>query len=775
MNFLLFHTVIELLTVVISLMILVVGFNTNKVESNQFLIFLGISYGFISVFDMLHILTYKGMGVFSTTSANLSVQLWIAARYVEAFSILLWSSYIYFNRKVALEKMISFYTILSILLLGSIFYWRNFPQCYIEGIGLTAFKITSEYIISTNLIISIILLVRSHKKLDKKFFGLILYSYITTMLSEIFLTFYIDVYGISSVIGHLLKIISFYLIYKAVIETNLRKPYEILEKTNKQLEREVSERIQIQKQLKREKEILKAILESSMDGILVLDNDGRVIHGNSSFLEIGQIPQYLSKEKEGAQFSDKIRNQNIRLNDFIEGIKDIVRDTNNNIDYLYFKDGRIFERSYYPLIIDFVESGMVWNFKDITLKQKAIDELKESEDKYKSLFATIPDGVFVHSNNKIIYANENCAKLFGAGKSQDIIGRSIMDFIHPDYAETVKNRTQKILSNKKIEKSINYRIVDLKGNTKYLDATSSIYRNKSKKMILTIFRDITEKKEIDRLGREVEIKSKLLDKVKEYDRIKTQFFSNISHELKTPLNIILGGIQLLDQVQDNMDNTNFKYMNMMRQNCYRLLRLINNLIDITKLDSGFLKMEFRNGNIVSVIENITLSVAEYVKSKGINLIFDTDTEEKIMAFDAEKLERVMLNLLSNAVKFTEAKGKITVNIYDKGDNIIISVKDTGIGVPKEMLGKIFERFRQVESSHRRRAEGSGIGLSLVYSIVKLHGGTIHIESELGKGSEFIVKLPVRLTYSEDIVEDEVAVTSQTKVERIHIEFSDIYK
>ena len=293
------------------------------------------------------------------------------------------------------------------------------------------------------------------------------------------------------------------------------------------------------------------------------------------------------------------------------------------------------------------------------------------------------------------------------------------------------------------------------------------------------FRDITEKIQIDKLQKEVKIKENLLEEAKEYENIKDQFFSTISHELKTPLNIILGVVQLIDKTfceQKFCVNHERlkKYMNISKQNCFRLVKLINNLIDITKFDSGFMNMEFKNYNIVSVIENITLSIAEYVESKGIQLIFDTEIEEKIVSCDAEKLERVMLNLLSNAIKFTECGGTIMVNIYDKEESILISVKDTGIGIPTDMKEKIFDRFTQVDSTLRRKAEGSGIGLSLVKAIVELHNGTINLESNIGSGSEFIIELPVLLEDEQSYVQEEVAESIQSNVERISIEFSDIY-
>jgi two-component system CheB/CheR fusion protein len=272
---------------------------------------------------------------------------------------------------------------------------------------------------------------------------------------------------------------------------------------------------------------------------------------------------------------------------------------------------------------------------------------------------------------------------------------------------------------------------------------------------------------------------KLLDETILSENLKTEFFTNLSHELKTPLNVILSALQLLDTFTGRNDIKDKeikikKYNNIMKQNCYRQLRLVNNILDITKLDAGFYQLNLQNCNIVNIVESVTLSVSEYIKTKSIDLIFDTDIEECIISCDPEKIERVILNLLSNSIKFTKPGGSMTVNMYDKGENIAISIKDTGIGIPNDKLNIIFDRFRQVDRSLTRKQEGSGIGLSIVKSLVELHGGRISVNSEYGKGTEFIIIFPVTLLPIENDIYGVFEVESQDRIERVHIEFSDIY-
>lgn len=292
--------------------------------------------------------------------------------------------------------------------------------------------------------------------------------------------------------------------------------------------------------------------------------------------------------------------------------------------------------------------------------------------------------------------------------------------------------------------------------------------------------DILKRKRIEKELKESEEKTSLLQETLEYDRLKTEFFSNISHELKTPINVIFSAVQItnsmLSQIEildNDSKNKTKKYLNIMRQNCFRLIRLVNNLLDITKIDSGYFKIDLVNCDIVKVVEDITLSVVEYVESTGIELIFDTDIEEKILACDPDKIERIILNLLSNAVKFTKPGGKIFVNILDKGESIIISVKDTGIGIPKENQRQIFERFIQGDKSLSKQSEGSGIGLALVNSIVEMHEGNIHVNSELAKGAEFIIELPLKIL-SENIEVENNIYSQNDNIEKVKIEFSDVY-
>ncbi|MCB2293562.1 HAMP domain-containing histidine kinase [Clostridium algoriphilum] len=271
-----------------------------------------------------------------------------------------------------------------------------------------------------------------------------------------------------------------------------------------------------------------------------------------------------------------------------------------------------------------------------------------------------------------------------------------------------------------------------------------------------------------------EIKSNII--MKKALKCQEEFIVNISHELKTPLNVLSATVQLFSMYYDSgsldkMKGSIVKYIKSMKQNCYRLSKLINNIVDSSKIETGFFELHLSNNNIVEVVEDIVTSVTDFTDSKGLNIIFDTDTEEKIIACDPEKIERVVLNLISNAIKFSDKGDEIFIDVKDKNEFIEMSVEDNGIGIEEKNLDTIFDRFKQVDKSLSRNTEGTGIGLSLVKSIVELHGGCIYAESEVGNGSKFIVNIPSRNIPHEKVIHSNKI---SSKNGNIKVELSDIH-
>ena len=272
--------------------------------------------------------------------------------------------------------------------------------------------------------------------------------------------------------------------------------------------------------------------------------------------------------------------------------------------------------------------------------------------------------------------------------------------------------------------------------------------------IIIVYLHISKVKRLDKLVNnrtkelklEMEKNKDLYEKVLTLEKNKNNYFVNLSHELRTPLNVLNSISQLLNDVSEKDDYMKADrlshYANMIKRNCNRLLSLINNLIDNTKLQNDSYVLSKSNENIIYVVEETVMSMKDFIESKGISFTFDTDTEEKIISCDRIEIERCIVNLVGNAVKFTDSGGSIDVFVYDLEDKVRISVKDSGVGISKENQKNIFDRFNQVVDFHSESKGGSGLGLTIVKQLVELHGGSVSVESELGKGSEFIIILPV---------------------------------
>lgn len=329
----------------------------------------------------------------------------------------------------------------------------------------------------------------------------------------------------------------------------------------------------------------------------------------------------------------------------------------------------------------------------------------------------------------------------------------------------------------KIEEKLNFNSVKyiylLKINNNLLGCIHIYYENKPKKIneefikyICIILSFIKDKKN---LKHAVEIES-----------LKSEFFANLSHEFKTPLNIILSTVQLvMNYIEVNNEYPDYNMFNKclsnIKQNSYRILKIANNLIDMSKIDGNFYSINMGNYNIVEVVENIVQSLAEYMKDNKRNIIFDTMEEEIITACDPDQIERIILNLLSNAMKFTSHGGNIYVDmeVNDRCNKVIIKISNDGEKINFEDRLRIFERFTQSESLLTRRAEGTGIGLTLVKSLVKLHNGEVYVNTEFEEGTQFCIELPIRKikNFKNNNVREKSIVS---KVEKFNIEFSDIY-
>lgn len=240
---------------------------------------------------------------------------------------------------------------------------------------------------------------------------------------------------------------------------------------------------------------------------------------------------------------------------------------------------------------------------------------------------------------------------------------------------------------------------------------------------------------------------KLYKRLIEAEQYKNNYFVNLSHELRTPLNVILSMEQLIRSLVKSgkkIDNDKMEdYMNTLGGNSKRLLNLINNIIDTSKIDSGAYKLNKEEVDIVCLVEDTALSMVELARSKNIDLIVDPEVEELSISCDRLDIERCIVNLIGNAIKFTESEGSIIVTVSELDDKVKITVKDTGVGIDEKYHNSIFDRFGQVYDVSSEEFGGSGLGLTLTKNLINLHGGEISVVSKVGEGSEFIIILPIK--------------------------------
>ena len=404
--------------------------------------------------------------------------------------------------------------------------------------------------------------------------------------------------------------------------------------------------------------------------------------------------------------------------------------------------------------------------KSLKRREKELLELnlliEKSEKRYYDVVQAFSKGLLLFENNFLIYSNYHDEFYYERDPSRyprnelmelsTIISRITGEYHSKD--EEIEDFTTEIV------------ITDENGEKRNLEIyLVKIYGNKK----LLVFNDITDiikqRKEI------VNIENKIKD-----ENIKEEFYSNISHELRTPINVIYSALQLNDIYLKNNEITKINKNNeIIKQNCLRLIRTISNFIDSNKLNEGFLEVDKKIYNVVEIIENIVLACNYYMKLRNINLIFDPEKEEIKFLCDKGQIERIMLNILSNSLKYGKDNGHIyvTVNIKDYS-SIVIKVVNDAEAIPEDRRKDIFEKFTKVNSSLSRTSEGSGLGLFLTKGLVKNHNGEISISTGVKFGNTFKIVFP----YDKSIEGEEVISTVGLKInpleEKVDIEFSDIY-
>ena len=516
--------------------------------------------------------------------------------------------------------------------------------------------------------------------------------------------------------------------------------------------------------LKKEKDMLDLFLDSLTDYVFFKDIDGRYINCNKAFEnKVGIEKRYIIGKTDKDIFFDDPN----KVETFIKTDREVINSREKKVygEEWGFEseDGYLEETIKSPYFDENNEiKGIIGLTRDISYKKAIEYRLKKNDKMFFEVLNYLDDVVIIKEGEKTIYVNHAFEKLYGLNCKELYKEKSMivkLDRIHPedrykfnniDYGDFFMERARIVRADNEV------RTVLFRANSIKNENGESIRR-------IIIINDITDN----------------IEKNNEMEKLRMEFFANISHEFKTPVNLIYSALQLLElKLKNNIGGDVESYINyikMAQQNVFRLLKLINNLIDSTKLEAGFFNINIKNHDIVSCVEDITMSICEFAEKNKISITFDTEEEEKIIAFDLNHLERILLNILSNSIKFNRENGNIDVNMSFDEKYVNISIKDTGIGIPKDKIGLLFDRFKKINNRLTKVNEGSGIGLFIANELVKINGGEMKVNSELGEGTEVIIKMPIKRFENEIL--DEIALTScerENREELYKIELSDIY-
>ena len=847
-NYLLFHSLAEIFSIVVAWTIFVLVWNSRRIMDNNYLLFIGIAYLFIGGLDLVHTLGYRGMEIFHGYGADLPTQLWIASRYMESLSLLI--APLFLTRRLKADLVLMIYALVTALVLGSVFYWHIFPTCFVEGIGLTPFKKLSEYIISIILLGAITFLFQKRKEFDEKVFRLLVAAMVLTIGAELAFTFYISAYGFSNLVGHYFKIISFYFIYKAIIETGLKKPYNLLFRSLKQNE----------EALKRSRGKYKTLFSNAQIALFRTGiSDGKLIEINQRY---ANMAGYSNVEDCMAEFNaaDSWADSNAR-DEFVEILEKegAVKDYETEI---IRRDGtrlwRMFSATIFPEH-GFLEGSIV----DISDRKQAERELGESEEKHRALIENLSDAILILNKDGLNVWNSPAVRQYGL-EPEDAIGRPFDEFIHPDDIGKSRKSWEEMIANPGKVFTVEHRASGTPENPDtwiyqhnklvYLPDVPGIKgvvcvcRNETEQKLSEIalrgseekYRNILESieegyYEVDLAGKFTFVNDAMC-KIRGYTReeligmnnrqymteetAKMVFkaFSNVyttgnptkslewetvrkdgtkrfvetsTFLLKDSKDVPIGfrGIDR-DVSEKNRLETQLQKAQRMESigtlaggiahNFNNLLMGIQGNASILFLDIDSSHPRHKNlKNIEKLIDNgakLTAQLIGYaregkyeVKPTSLNqLVKDTSdtfgmTQKKITVHqelsedlhgieaDQGQIEQILLNLYVNAVEAMPGGGNLflkTMNVTDKdmsgklykatpGNYVLLTVRDTGIGMDKETRERIFEPFFTTKGL----ASGTGLGLASTYGIVKGHGGYVDVDSEKGKGTTFSIYLP----------------------------------
>ncbi len=721
-NYLLFHGTVEMFTIVIAFAIFSIAWNTRRISDNHYMTFIGMAFLFIGGLDLIHTLAYKGMGIFPNVGANLATQLWIATRYVFAFSMLV--PLLFIIRKIKSTIIIAAYSGVSLLLLLSLFYWNIFPQAYVDGIGLTTFKVASEYVISAILLLSIVFLIKNRRQFGNNVFRLLLAGMATAIATEMSFTLYTDVYGIANMVGHLLDFTSFYLIYKALVETSLSKPYELLFRNLKRSETDsINRSLELsQLNISLEKEVAERKKADAEKELVV------------EFLRIANTststPSLVETTIEFFQKLSGCEAVGIRLKD--------------NDDYPYYET-----RGFPP------EHVMLENKLCSTDNNGTIIRDFEGNPVYECMCGNILCGRFDISKDfftaKGSFWVNSTTNLLATTSDSDRQTRT-RNRCNGEGYESVA-----ILALKIGKSTIGLLQLNDKHQGKFSLDMIQMWERIADHLALALSKSIAEETAHQRAEQLERLQVKLEEKaseVEEYaanmeklaqDRLRKLQDSErlaaigatagmVGHDLRNPLQAISGDLYFAKKDVSKLPECSQKAnLNECIDTIQSSVDYINKIVQDLQDFARPIKLNMQETDLEVMLSELLLKMS---LPDEISATFSVADDSKIIVTDSLIMKRILNNLTSNAVQAMPNGGKLIVTSCRNMENVVVSVEDTGVGIPEEARDKIFTPM------FTTKAKGQGFGLAVVKRMTEALGGTITFESEIGKGTKFIITIPI---------------------------------
>lgn len=504
--------------------------------------------------------------------------------------------------------------------------------------------------------------------------------------------------------------------------------------------KDITQTTLIQHSLEESEQIYKNLMDVLNEGVIIHNND-EIQYINDKALEIFGVNNDGKTMKIDNIKKTVMKNFRGR---FISNFQNVInRDKEKMISKIELINEKIIE-----LITTSINLGneelLLSIVIDITELENTIMNIEQSEKTYKLLLQELPEGIVIinQKTNEQIYRNEASMRIL-KNIGVDSLKSSVKKYLNEGTYGEFKRYTVDKLNN--------------------IDISLAIVNREEDGSMIVIFRMLDYEFKTIQLEKELDI-------INSKNKFKTEFLSNIAYDIKKPVSTIfeMNNALIKNKEAYNTENIN-NNTKLIKQNCYRLIKLLNNIEDVSNIENGTCNLQLRKCDIVKLIENIVNISKSYTDRKKIEISFKTEVNKKMLALDIETVEKIILNILSNAIKFTDEGGKIEINLYIKNNQVCISIKDTGIGIPKDKTEIIFENFEQLDTTLSRGSEGTGMGLSVVKKLADLNNIKINVESELNCGSKFEIVLPNN-TISKNIKPQD----KFTQAEKVEMEFSDIY-